>query len=233
MLQPRLNTILFEIIFPLMCFNDNDQKLWEEDPHEYVRKGYDIIEDIYSPRTAAVDFISELVRKHGKGNLHKFLEFVVGIFTRYDSLPAEQKPYRQKDGALLAIGTLCDKLKKAEPNKSELERMLVQHVFPEFRSPVGHLRAKAAWVAGQYASIKFSDLNSFRTALRFVVDGMHDPELPVRVDSVFALRSFIEACTDLNEILPIIPQLLDEFFKLMHEVENEDLIFTLETIVNI
>lgn len=23
-----------------MCFNDNDQKLWEEDPHEYVRKGY-------------------------------------------------------------------------------------------------------------------------------------------------------------------------------------------------
>lgn len=23
-----------------MCFNDNDQKLWNEDPHEYVRKGY-------------------------------------------------------------------------------------------------------------------------------------------------------------------------------------------------
>jgi hypothetical protein len=23
-----------------MCFNDDDQKLWDEDPHEYVRKGY-------------------------------------------------------------------------------------------------------------------------------------------------------------------------------------------------
>lgn len=54
----------------------------------------------------------------------------------------EYKPFRQKDGALLAIGALCDKLKQTEPYKSELERMLVQHVFPEFSSPVGHLRAK-------------------------------------------------------------------------------------------
>ena len=40
LLQPRLDVLLFEVIFPLMCFNDNDQRLWEEDPHEYVRKGY-------------------------------------------------------------------------------------------------------------------------------------------------------------------------------------------------
>lgn len=39
-MQPRLDVLLFEIVFPLMCFNDNDQKLWDEDPHEYVRKGY-------------------------------------------------------------------------------------------------------------------------------------------------------------------------------------------------
>ncbi|KAL8505360.1 hypothetical protein ACS0TY_016557 [Phlomoides rotata] len=61
---------------------------------------------------------------------------------------------------------------------------------------------------------------------------MRDPELLVRVDSVFALRFFVEACNDLGEIRPILPQLLDEFFKLMDEVENEDLVFTLETIVD-
>lgn len=54
----------------------------------------------------------------------------------------DHKPYRQKDGALLAIGALCDKLKQTEPYKSELEHMLVQHVFSEFNSPMGHLRAK-------------------------------------------------------------------------------------------
>ncbi|KAL7608990.1 importin beta-like SAD2 isoform X1 [Lactuca sativa] len=232
LLQPRLDVVLFEIIFPLMCFNDNDQALWEEDPHEYVRKGYDIIEDLYSPRTAAMDFVSELVRKRGKENLQKFILFIVEIFKRYEEASIEFKPYRQKDGALLAIGALCDKLKQTEPYKSELEPMLVQHVFPEFASPVGHLRAKAAWVAGQYAHISFSDPNNFRKALQSVVAGMRDPELPVRVDSVFALRSFVESCKDLSEIRPILPQLLDDFFKLMDEVENEDLVFTLETIVD-
>ncbi|XVF65538.1 hypothetical protein PTKIN_Ptkin09bG0257100 [Pterospermum kingtungense] len=232
LLQPQLDVLLFEIVFPLMCFNDDDQKLWEEDPHEYVRKGYDIIEDLYSPRTASMDFVSELVRKRGKENLHKFIQFIVEIFKRYDEAPVEYKPYRQKDGALLAVGALCDKLKQTEPYKSELEHMLMQHVFPEFRSPVGHLRAKAAWVAGQYAYVNFSDPNNFRQALLSVVSGLRDPELPVRVDSVFALRSFVEACKDLNEIRPILPQLLDEIFKLMNEVENEDLVFTLETIVD-
>ncbi|KAE8714491.1 Importin beta-like SAD2 [Hibiscus syriacus] len=232
LLQPQLDVLLFEIVFPLMCFNDNDQKLWEEDPHEYVRKGYDIIEDLYSPRTASMDFVSELVRKRGKENLQKFIQFIVEIFKRYDEAPLEYKPYRQKDGALLAVGALCDKLKQTEPYKSELEHMLIQHVFPEFRSPVGHLRAKAAWVAGQYAHVNFSDKNNFLQALHSVVSGLRDPELPVRVDSVFALRSFVEACKDLNDIRPILPQLLDEIFKLMNEVENEDLVFTLETIVD-
>ena len=110
LLQPRLDVLLFEIVFPLMCFNDNDQKLWDEDPHEYVRKGYgkshycinietifqrialgllmashfvtDIIEDLYSPRTASMDFVSELVRKRGKENLQKFIQFIVEIFKR-------------------------------------------------------------------------------------------------------------------------------------------------------
>ncbi|KAE8712327.1 Importin beta-like SAD2 [Hibiscus syriacus] len=232
LLQPQLDVLLFEIVFPLMCFNDNDQKLWEEDPHEYVRKGYDIIEDLYSPRTASMDFINELVRKRGKENLQKFIQFIVEIFKRYNEAPLEYKPYRQKDGALLAVGALCDKLKQAEPYKSELEHMLTQHVFPEFRSPVGHLRAKAAWVAGQYANVNFSDKNNFLQALHCVISGLRDPELPVRVDSVFALRSFVEACKDLNDIRAILPQLLDDIFKLMNEIENEDLVFTLETIID-
>ena len=42
----------------------------------------DIIEDLYSPRTAAMDFVSELVRKRGKSNLQKFIHFIVDIFRR-------------------------------------------------------------------------------------------------------------------------------------------------------
>ncbi|KAF9625433.1 hypothetical protein IFM89_022784 [Coptis chinensis] len=51
----------------------------------------------------------------------------------------------------------------------------------------------AAWVAGQYAHINFSDPNNFLKAFHSVVARLCDPDLPVRVDSVFALRSFVEA----------------------------------------
>ncbi|KAF3492962.1 hypothetical protein DY000_02054632 [Brassica cretica] len=116
-----------------MCFNNDDQVLWDEDPHD-VRKGYDM------------DFVTELVRKLGKdtspNSYSSSWAYLIDMV---------------KDGALLAVGTRCDKLRQTEPYKSELENMLVQHVFPEFSSPAGHLRAKAAWVAGQYANINFSE----------------------------------------------------------------------------
>ena len=48
--------------------------------HEYFSA--DIIEDLYSPRTAAMEFVNELVRKREKGNLDKFIQFIVDIFRR-------------------------------------------------------------------------------------------------------------------------------------------------------
>lgn len=26
-----------EVVFPLMCYKDEDEKLWQEDPYEYIR----------------------------------------------------------------------------------------------------------------------------------------------------------------------------------------------------
>ena len=38
-------------------------------PQEYVRKGYDIIEDIYSTKTAAMNFVHELCKARAKASL--------------------------------------------------------------------------------------------------------------------------------------------------------------------
>ena len=56
----------------------------------------------------------------------------------------------------------------------------VAHVMPEFQSPHGHMRAKAAWVAGQYADINFKQPQHFMALLQCIVQGLRDPELPVR-----------------------------------------------------
>ena len=39
-LKPHLDTMFREIIFPVICFNAQDQELWNEDPQEYLRKEF-------------------------------------------------------------------------------------------------------------------------------------------------------------------------------------------------
>ncbi|KAL0962617.1 hypothetical protein UPYG_G00342810 [Umbra pygmaea] len=36
-MKPHMQTISQEVIFPLMCYKDEDEKLWQEDPYEYIR----------------------------------------------------------------------------------------------------------------------------------------------------------------------------------------------------
>lgn len=230
-IKPQLDAVVFQIVFPLMCFNAEDAELWQDDPQEYIRKGYDIIEDMYSPRTAAVNFIQELCRVRAKDNLPKLMGFLVQIFARCTALPPLQQPHPELGGALHAIGSLQDKLKATDGYKEQLEPMLAAHVLPAFASPHGHVRAKAAWCAGVYAEIAFTDPNNFMQLFSNVVSALKDPDLPVKVDAVVALGSFVEAADDIAQLRPILPELLDEFFKLMNEVESEDLVFTLETIV--
>jgi hypothetical protein len=66
-------------------------------------------------------------------------------------------------------------------------------------------------VAGQYADIIFNDQRNFSSAMHRVVAALKDPELPVRVDSVVALRSFVESCKGKTVLL-----LYDKFMALYY-----------------
>ena len=37
-MRPAVPDLLRTAIFPLTCFDEEDARLWEEDPHEYIRK---------------------------------------------------------------------------------------------------------------------------------------------------------------------------------------------------
>lgn len=237
-LQPHLQQLVQHVVFPMLCFNDEDAELWEDDPHEYIRKGYDIMEDIYSVRTAATSLVSEMCTHRSKDQMEPFMQFLFGIFTQYQQAGGSAAPVqvaRLMDGALLAVGSLEDTLKAKKKYKASIEPLMTVYVLPCFQSPQGHLRAKACWVAGQFADLKFAEGRgkgaTFNRMLEGVVNCLRDPELPVKVDAVIALKNLVDALADLDILKPILPQILDQFFQLMSEVENEDLVFTLEVIV--
>jgi hypothetical protein len=66
-----------------------------------------------------------------------------------------------------------------DPYRSQLEALLSAHVLPAFGSPYGHLRAKAAWLAKEFADASFSEGGSgggplFNTLLQQVINCLHD-----------------------------------------------------------
>jgi len=267
LLRPHLDPLLQSIVFPLVCFGEEDAELWEQDPQEYIRKGYDVLEDMYSTKTAAANLLHVLVTKKAKaGHLDKVMAQIAGVFVEHAAAAAATAAAaasaggggaaaaaaaaaggaaagavpvdlaRRMDGAMLVVGSLSDVLKSKSPYKEQLETMLMTHVLPCFASPHGHLRSKAAWVSGCYSDIVFSGCGvgagpHFMLLFERVVNGLHDPELPVRVDSVVAMRAFVSELADMDQLKPILPRLLESIFGLMHEVDSEDLVSTLEAIV--
>lgn len=73
---------------------------------------------------------------------------------------------------------------------------------------------QAAWVAGQYADIIFNEQRNFSSAMHRVVAALKDQELPVRVDSVVALRSFVESCKGEELLLPCLISVLLPVFSI-------------------
>jgi hypothetical protein len=66
-----------------------------------------------------------------------------------------------------------------DPYRSQLESLLSAHVLPLFQSPHGHLRAKAAWLAKEFADIEFSEGGTgtgalFNALLQAVINGLND-----------------------------------------------------------
>lgn len=247
-LQPHVPQLMARVLFPLMCFNDEDAELWADDPQEYVRKGYDIMEEMYSAKSAASNFLHELCKSRPK-NMKAFMDQVTAIFAQYRAAASEaaaavggphsvpQEIARSMDGALLAVGALSDILKQKAEYKAQLEGMLAGHVAPLFSSPHGHLRAKACWLTGVFADTKFaSGFGSgpvFEGLFRANVNCLSDADMPVRVGAVMSARFFIDAydSDNLHAVKSLIPTLLDKVFKLMTEVDNEDLVLTLEAVV--
>lgn len=230
--------ILMRVAFPLMCFTDEDAELWAEDPHEYIRKGYDILEDMYSPKTAAANLAHDLCCTR-KEYLAKFMAAMSNVMTEYVTAEAaggaDPAKARRMDGALLAVGCMSEKLKGSAPYKAQLGPLLLNLVVPCFGSRYGHLRAKAAWVAGVFCDVEFPDGQgsgpTYSSIFSKVVALLADPELPVRVDAVVALRQFIDNAEEIESLKPLLPTLLNAIFNLMGEIDAEDLVFSLEAMV--
>lgn len=231
-LKPHFDAFFREIIFPLICLTEDDLELWESDPQEYIRRESDVVEEYYNPHSEALNIVVDIVSLRGKNHLAQLMHYIVSILMRYVQSPPEQRNYREKDGALQVIGHLSGPLLKRKEYAGSLEQMMVVHVLPEFQNPNGYLRSRACWIFSEYYEIDYENPANFLAGLAATVTCMRDPELPVRVQAGLAMRNLVRAELAKAELQKVLPELLQEFLKMMNEVEHDELVSSLEGLID-
>ncbi|KAK5264248.1 Nonsense-mediated mRNA decay protein 5, partial [Exophiala xenobiotica] len=156
------------------------------------------------------------------------------VVTRYEAAPDDQKNPREKEGALRMIGSLSSViLGKKSPIADQVEYFFVRHVFPEFRSPHGFLRARACETMERFEQLDFKDANNLMVIYRNILESMADPELPVRVMASLALQPLIRHDAIRIAMQSNIPQIMHQLLKLMNEVDVDALSNVMEDFVEV
>uniref|UniRef100_A0A9J7XMG1 Importin 7 n=1 Tax=Cyprinus carpio carpio TaxID=630221 RepID=A0A9J7XMG1_CYPCA len=217
-LKPHIQGIIQDVVFPLMCYTDSDEELWQEDPYEYIRMKFDVFEDFISPTTAAQTLLFTACNKR-KEVLQKSMGFCYQILTDPACDP------RKKDGALHMIGSLAEILLKRKIYKDQMEFMLQNHVFPLFRSELGYMRARACWVLHYFCEVKFKIDQNLQTALELTrLCLINDNEMPVKVEAAIALQVLISNQEKAKDyITPHIRPVMQALLQIVRETENDDL----------
>ncbi|XP_024936416.1 importin-7 isoform X2 [Cephus cinctus] len=225
-LKPHMFEIIRDVLFPILSYSTADEELWNNDPYEYIRVKFDIFEDFVSPVSAAQTLLHSAC-KIRKDMLQKTMQFCMEVLTSPNADP------RQKDGALHMVGSVADILLRKKLYKEQMDKMLLQYVFPEFNSPHGHMRARACWVLRFFSEIKFKQEQILVEAIRLTTNALlTDQDLPVKVEAAIALQMLLSAQDKAEKYIePLVKQITLELLTIIRETENDDLASVLQKIV--
>jgi importin-7 len=232
-LKPHMSILIEHLIFPVLCQTDEDLAQFEDEPAEYLHRKLNFYEEISAPDVAATNFLATLTKSRRK-QTYDILTFIQGIVLKYESAPDDQKNPREKEGALRMIGTLATvMLQKKSPIADSVEYFFVRHVFPEFRSPHGFLRARACDTLEKFEALDFKDQNNLTIIYRNILESMADPDLPVRVEAALALQPLIRHDPIRIMMQQNIPQIMQQLLKLANEVDVDALANVMEDFVEV
>ncbi|EAS33409.3 nonsense-mediated mRNA decay protein [Coccidioides immitis RS] len=232
-LKPHIENLVAHLIFPLLCQTDEDIELFDSDPAEYLHRKLNLFEEVSAPDAAATNFLIALTKTRKKQTF-SILTFVNSVVSKYESAPDDQKLPREKEGALRMIGSLASViLGKKSPIADQVEYFFVRHVFPEFRSPHGYLRARACDTLEKFEQLDFQDPNNLMTIYRSILDALADSALPVRVEAALALQPLIRHNVIRTSMQTNIPQIMQQLLKLANEVDVDALANVMEDFVEV
>ncbi|CAF1060914.1 unnamed protein product [Adineta ricciae] len=229
--QNNIVVLIQDIIYPLLCINDDDIELFNDEPVEFVRARLDILDEYISPVSAAELFLSDAVAKR-KDVLMKTVAFL-GTVIHNDTISP-----KQKDGVLHMLGVIGNVLIKKKTFAGQLENIIVQYLFPELQSPTPYLRARACYALRNFSKLEFTNSeNSSRCLTHLIHCLCNDTSLPVQIEAAMALNLFMSD-TDAGEkgkaiIVPHLQVIVMRIIEIIRKTEIDDVMIVLQKIVGL
>ena len=106
-------------------------------------------------------------------------------------------------------------------------------IFPELTSENGFMRARAAWVYGQFAQFDFNNNEHLAAALDAMYKNLTHHDLPVRVNSAISLIKMLDQEVAINIIRPGLNDVIKIYLKLIDDIDYDELIDSLKKIVEV
>jgi len=227
-LRPAADAVVDTVVFPLLCFSDEDAATLEEDPLEYVRQQDELrSEDRYSPRLAAAALLHTLAALRVKAVVLPFLSRLLGqvlvpAAAATPGTPAAAAGARLKDGALMALGSVHGRLIQSDGTAGSLLAAVRDHVLPVVAPGGGDppfLVARAAWLIGQFAAPEWSAFTDAVgvDAVVGLLGCLDHPSVAVRATAAAALLPYatVDAEAVIAHLRSTVPALLERLILLI------------------
>lgn len=241
LVEPHMQQLLDDYIIPLVGMSVWDAIEFKDNPGESIRKelSSDPAMSNNCPKIAASCVLKELIKYKPEGNyehpplLEGCLKLIMDHLNAYKSNP--DTDFRVKDATVYALYCIAPEISEYEPYLEHIENILHEHILCDFESDIEFLRARALLCYNKITEDIELEHVGFATAyLDSLCSKLNEDEcLNVRVYALACIKKMlsqeigVEYFRDkVGKLLEINLQVLDEFF-------IEDLIETLNEVVNV
>ncbi|ORC86144.1 importin-7 [Trypanosoma theileri] len=234
LITPNAGELFTNLIFPRLAFTAAEAETWALNPAEYVRQQTNPCGDVYSAKLGAASLMIALVVPsksfHDNTLLTHVLQFVMEQLTRHTEAAVQGvvESARVMDAALFAMYQLSKVMYEVNVSDEMIESIIVRHIAPVSKSPVGFLRARSVLLLSVFApKIKWSNCESFQRVLSDILPLLNDTEVPVQMQTCMSLSPLICHPYARDVVTPCISNIIQHYFNAMRLMDNEGVVRTL------
>lgn len=231
-LKGHMPRLMQDILFPVLCFGDEDEAVWESDPIAYIKTRLDPFDDWCSSVAAVQCLLVDAVRVRRRTVLPMVLSLMQTVLQQCGNHPSQIDLARRKDGALNLLGIMSTQLTLQRSGvRNQLEDVMRAYVLPElgnFRH--GWLLVRACWTLEQYDELDWSE-PTLIAALQAIMACLGSGQMAIQAQALQVIPTFIEYEGGRKVLLPCISQVLQLTMDLTDRTDLEGLPYVMEQLV--